>query len=141
MRGMTSTFLAFFKRGSSPSGKEWNIAPKRIYLFGVSAGGYTAFDACMFDSEYFAGGGVFAAVIPDYDWIVHQAQRKIPIAIYLGDRDEFFTVAQAQSTRALLPSNVQPSIRILLPPSMLHYMTRIRQSSCWRKPTSNTVRP
>jgi len=56
--------------------KEWSIDPRRIYLFGVSAGGYTVFDGCMFDSQYFAGGGVFAAVItPDYDWILKKATR------------------------------------------------------------------
>jgi hypothetical protein len=81
--------------------QEWNIDPKRIYLFGVSAGGYTVFDAGMFDSEYFAGGGVFAAVIThDYDWIVQKAERKIPIAIYMGDHDDF----------SLLPRPRQPAI-------------------------------
>lgn len=86
--------------------KEWNIDAQRIYLFGFSAGGYTVFDVSMFDSRYFAGGGVFAAVItPNYDWILQQATRRIPIAIYMGDHDEFFTVAQAQATRDLLAAN------------------------------------
>ena len=89
--------------------KEWNIDPTRIYLFGVSAGGYTVFDACMFDSQYFAGGGVFAAVITaDYHWILQKARRKLPIAIYIGDHDQFFTVAQAESTRDLLVANGFP---------------------------------
>jgi poly(3-hydroxybutyrate) depolymerase len=100
--------------------KEWNIDSKRVYLFGVSAGGYTVFDACMFDSEYFAGGGVFAAVItPDYDWILQQAKRKLPIAIYLGDHDEFFTVAQAHSTRDLLAANGFP-VRLTIFPNLDH---------------------
>jgi poly(3-hydroxybutyrate) depolymerase len=88
---------------------EWKIDPVRIYLFGVSAGGYTVFDVSMFDSQYFAAAGVFAAVItPDYDWILQKATRKIPIAIYIGDHDEFFTVVQAQSTRDLLAANGFP---------------------------------
>jgi poly(3-hydroxybutyrate) depolymerase len=100
--------------------QEWNIDPKRIYLFGVSAGGYTVFDASMFDSEYFAGGGVFAAVIThDYDWIVQKAQRKIPIAIYMGDHDEFFTVAQAQATRDLLAASGFP-VRLTIFPNLDH---------------------
>jgi len=102
------------------AGRKWNIDSRRVYLFGVSAGGYTVFDACMFDSQYFAGGGVFAAVItPDYDWIVQQAKRKIPIAIYLGDHDEFFTVAQAQSTRDLLAAHGFP-IRLTIFPNLDH---------------------
>src|SRR5215469_3850619 len=51
--------------------------------------GATAFlKSVCFDSQYFATGGVFAAVItPDLDWIVHRATRKIPIAIYIGDHE------------------------------------------------------
>lgn len=99
---------------------QWNIDTQRIYLFGVSAGGYTVFDACMFDSRYFAAGGVFAAVITsDYDWIVQKAARKIPIAIYIGDHDEFFTVAEAQSTRDLLAGNGFP-VKLTIFPNLDH---------------------
>jgi predicted esterase len=99
---------------------EWQIDAKRIYLFGFSAGGYTVFDAGMLDSQYFAAGGVFAAVItPDFDWIVQRATRKIPMAIYIGDKDEFFTVAQAQRTRALLASHGFP-VRLTVFPNLDH---------------------
>lgn len=98
----------------------WNIDAQRIYLFGFSAGGYTVFDVCMFDSRYFAAGGVFAAVItPDYDWILKEATRKIPIAIYIGDHDEFFTVAQAQGTRDLLAANGFP-VKLTIFPNLDH---------------------
>ncbi|MBV9342857.1 MAG: dienelactone hydrolase family protein [Acidobacteria bacterium] len=97
-------------------GSEWNIDVKRIYLFGVSAGGYTVFDACMFDSQYFAAGGVFAAVItPNYDWILQRATRKIPIAIYIGDRDQYFSIAQAQATNDLLAANGFPAQLTIFP--------------------------
>jgi poly(3-hydroxybutyrate) depolymerase len=99
---------------------EWNVDGARIYLFGVSAGGYTVFDACMFDSQYFAAGGVFAAVItPGYDWILQRATRKIPVAIYIGDHDEFFTVAQAQSTHDLLAANGFP-VKLTIFPNLDH---------------------
>jgi predicted esterase len=102
------------------AGGEWPIDANRIYVFGVSAGGYTVFDACMFDSEYFAGGGVFAAVItPDFDWIVQRAVRKIPIAIYIGDHDEFFSVSQAQETRDLLAANGFP-VQLTIFPNLDH---------------------
>ncbi|MGC2697532.1 MAG: hypothetical protein WA738_17225 [Candidatus Angelobacter sp.] len=78
---------------------EWKIDPRRIYLFGFSAGGYTVFDAGLPDSQYFAAGGVFAAVItPDFDFLLQKATRKIPFALYIGDHDQFFTLTQAQRT-------------------------------------------
>jgi polyhydroxybutyrate depolymerase len=99
---------------------EWKVDARRIYLFGVSAGGYTVFDAGMLDSQYFAAGGVFAAVItPDYDWILQQATRKTPFATYIGDHDEFFTVAQAQRTRDVLQANGFPA-RLLIFPNLDH---------------------
>lgn len=99
---------------------EWKVDPRRMYLFGVSAGGYTVFDAGMFDSQYFAGGAVFAAVItPDYDSILQKATRKAPFAIYIGDRDEFFTVAQAQRTRDVLQSDGFP-VRLVIYPNLNH---------------------
>ena len=89
--------------------QEWKINPQRIYLFGVSAGGYTVFDAGLPDSEYFAAGGVFAAVItPDFDFLLAEAARKIPLAIYIGDHDEFFSLAQAQRTVDVLRSDGFP---------------------------------
>jgi predicted esterase len=99
---------------------EFLIDNKRIYLFGVSAGGYTVFDAGLPDSTYFAAGGVFAAVItPDFNFLVREATRKIPFALYIGDHDEFFTVGQAQATVDLLRSNGFP-VRFTLFPNLDH---------------------
>jgi len=84
---------------------QWLLDSRRIYLFGYSAGGYSTFDAAMLDSTYFAAAGVFAAIItPDYYWIVQKAQRKIPITMYIGDHDQFFSLAQTRATRDLLLS-------------------------------------
>ena len=87
----------------------WNIDAERMYLFGISAGGYTVFDVSMFDSQY------FTSVAPDYTWIVQNAARKIPIAIYIGDHDQYFTVAQAQSTRDLLAASGFPVSLTIFP--------------------------
>ena len=41
--------------------------------------------------------------LPDeYTGIVARAQRKTPIAIYIGDHDQFFTVENVRKTRDLL---------------------------------------
>jgi poly(3-hydroxybutyrate) depolymerase len=82
---------------------QWKVDSRRIYLFGYSAGGYSTFDAAMLDSTYFAAAGVFAGIITsDYYWIVQKAQRKAPIAMYIGDHDQFFSLAQTRATRDLL---------------------------------------
>jgi len=85
------------------------IDPRRVYLFGYSAGGYCTFDAATLDSTYFTAAAVFAGIItPDYDGIVQQARRKTPIAMYIGDHDQFFSLAETRRTRDLLLVNGFP---------------------------------
>jgi dienelactone hydrolase len=79
------------------------IDPRRIYVFGHSMGGYLAYDAAMFESEYFAAVAVHAAgIADDYTAIVARARRKIPIAIFVGDRDAPGTLQSARRTQELL---------------------------------------
>jgi predicted esterase len=79
------------------------IDRQRVYLFGNSMGGYLAFDGGMFQSQYFAAVAIHANRIADeYTGILAHAQRKTPIAIYIGDHDQFFTVASVHKTRDLL---------------------------------------
>jgi poly(3-hydroxybutyrate) depolymerase len=84
--------------------KQWvQIDPQRVYLFGNSMGGYLACDAAMFESQYFAAVAVHAMrIAEEYPWIVERAQRKMPIAIYIGDRDQYFSVDSVRKTRDLL---------------------------------------
>ncbi len=79
------------------------IDEKRIYLFGHSAGGYLAYDGATLDSQYYAAAAIHGMEInADYTWIVTKAQRKTPIAIYIGDHDQFFSVERVRATRDLL---------------------------------------
>ena len=79
------------------------IDPQHVYLFGNSMGGYLAFDGAMFESQYFAAVAVHAnRIAEDYVGIVARAQRKTPIAIYIGDHDRFFSREQVRQTRDLL---------------------------------------
>jgi len=98
-----------------------NIDPRRIYLFGYSVGGYSAFDAATLDSNYFAAAAVLAGVItPDYDWILEKAQRKTPVAMYMGDRDRRFSLAQAERTRNVLVAHGFP-VRYVEIAQQYHY--------------------
>ena len=56
----TAVALQLYPMMMDAARREWNIDPRRMYLFGVSAGGYKVFDASMFDSRYFAAGDMFA---------------------------------------------------------------------------------
>jgi poly(3-hydroxybutyrate) depolymerase len=83
--------------------KSVDIDPARIYLFGNSMGGYLAYDGAMFESKYFAAVAVHAMrIADDYAWIVDRAERKTPIAIYIGDHDQFFKEEDVRQTRDLL---------------------------------------
>ena len=76
---------------------------RRIYLFGHSMGGYLAYDGATLESQYFAGAAIHGMRIAhEYAWIVKRAERKAPIAIYIGDRDQFVPISGARKTRDLL---------------------------------------
>lgn len=83
-----------------------NLDSARLYVFGNSMGGYLAYDAAMFDSEYFAAVAVHAmGIAPEYDGILQKASRKTPLAIYIGDRDPLVSLANVRRTRELLEKN------------------------------------
>jgi len=80
-----------------------SLDTKRLYVFGNSMGGYLAYDAAAFDSDYFAAVGVHAmGISPEYDSILDKAVRKTPIAIYTGDRDPLVPLTNVRRTRDLL---------------------------------------
>jgi poly(3-hydroxybutyrate) depolymerase len=111
------------------------IDSQRVYLFGYSMGGYLTFDGAMYDSDVFAGAGVYASVIdPDYDSIVEHAKRKIPMAIFIGDGDQYNSIDRARQTRALLENNGFPVHYVELPGQDHSYMP-VRDSvndDAWR---------
>jgi len=81
------------------------VDAKRVYVFGNSMGGYLAYDAAAFDSEYFAAVAVHAMGIdPEYDEILDAAKRKTPIAIYMGVQDPLVSLKNVRRTRELLQS-------------------------------------
>jgi dienelactone hydrolase len=89
---------------------------RRVYVFGNSMGGYLAYDAATLASEYFAAVAVHAMRIADeYAWIVEKAARKTPVAIYIGDRDQFVSIEGVRKTRDLLKKSGFPVRYIELP--------------------------
>jgi poly(3-hydroxybutyrate) depolymerase len=79
------------------------IDPKRVYLFGHSAGAIHALLMGLLESQYFAATAVHAGALPanEYAYIA-QAARKIPTAMWVGTNDAFFPVAAVRATRDAL---------------------------------------
>jgi poly(3-hydroxybutyrate) depolymerase len=96
--------------------ERWAVDERRVYVFGYSAGGYFAFDAAAFSASTFAAAAVFGATITkEYEWIASQPGKKAPVAIYLGDRDRFWTLDDGRATARLLEEHGFPVRFVALP--------------------------
>ena len=89
---------------------KYSIDPKRVFLFGHSAGAVYALNLSMSQSEYFAATAVHAGSWRSDEELsyVHLAKRKTPIAIFIGDVDQYFPIDSVRKTEALLKSNQFP---------------------------------
>lgn len=89
---------------------KYPIDPKRVYLFGHSGGAVFALLVSMMQSEYFAATAVHAGSWrerKEFD-VMRDARRKIPIAIWVGTRDPFFSVESVRKTRDALTAGGFP---------------------------------
>ncbi len=80
------------------------INPRKIYLFGHSAGAVFALNLSMMESEYFAATAIHAG-----SWrsekefgATQYARRKTPLAIIVGDRDALFPPQSVKKTEIAL---------------------------------------
>lgn len=81
------------------------VDPRRIYLFGHSAGAVHGLAMALLESEYFAAAGVHAGLLPqNVVPFIDRAPRKIPIAIWVGTNDHFFPLPAVRATRDALNS-------------------------------------
>ncbi len=83
--------------------KKETVDPKRVYLFGHSAGAVHGLAMAILESEYFAAAAVHAGEMPkDVTPFIERAPRKIPIAIWVGTNDKFFSLTNVRATRDAL---------------------------------------
>jgi poly(3-hydroxybutyrate) depolymerase len=79
------------------------IDPKRVYIFGHSAGAIHGLKIGILESEYFAAVAVHAGALePQFAPYIKRAPRKIPMAIWVGTNDSFFPLAPVRATRDAL---------------------------------------
>jgi poly(3-hydroxybutyrate) depolymerase len=78
---------------------KYPVNPRRVYLFGHSAGAIFALEMSLMESQYFAAAAIHAGALPPDDMnLMDLAKRKIPFSIQVGDSDEFFPVKIVRGT-------------------------------------------
>lgn len=82
---------------------KYPVNPRRVYLFGHSAGASFALHMSLMESQYFAATAIHAgALAPDDMSLIELAKRKIPISIQVGDSDQSFPLKAVRATRDAL---------------------------------------
>jgi poly(3-hydroxybutyrate) depolymerase len=80
-----------------------NIDRRRLYVFGHSAGAIQGLDLGVLEPDYFAAVAVHAGVVsPEMVQLLDRPARKIPLAIWIGTRDQFFPLDAVRRTRDVL---------------------------------------
>ena len=91
------------------------IDPRRVYLFGQSGGAVYALSLAMLESRYFAAMSIHAGSWrhPDDFKQLALAQRRIPMEILIGDKDEYFSLTSVRETiRALAGKDFPTQLHI-----------------------------
>lgn len=83
-----------------------SVDPRRMYVWGHSAGASFALYMGLFESEYFAAVAIHAGGLgPDDNDIVERAARKVPIYIAVGTVDRLVPLEGVRATRDMLVKN------------------------------------
>ena len=82
----------------------------RVYLFGSSGGAVYSLTLSMLESQLFAATAVHAGAWRTASEFraVQYAQRKIPLAIFVGDKDEYFPLFAVRKTQSALEKAGHP---------------------------------
>jgi poly(3-hydroxybutyrate) depolymerase len=79
---------------------KYPVNPRRVYLFGHSAGASFSLLMSLLESEYFAATAIHAGALqPAAYKMIEYAKRKTPISIQVGTEDRFFSLKDVRATR------------------------------------------
>ena len=82
---------------------KYPINPRRVYLFGHSAGASFSLHMGLMESQYFAAVAIHAGALRDEDMgVIELAKRKIPISMQIGDSDPLVPLKFVRATRDAL---------------------------------------
>ena len=80
-----------------------DVDPRRIYLFGHSAGAIQALTMAVLESEYFAAVAAHAGTLPPgVVPYIERTARKTPVGIWVGTEDPQFPLNAVRATRDAL---------------------------------------
>jgi polyhydroxybutyrate depolymerase len=94
-----------------------SIDRARIYLFGNSGGAVYSLTLSMIESQLFAATAIHAGAWRARNEFraVPYAKRKIPIAIFIGDKDEYFPLFTVRKTQSELEKAGHPVSVTVIP--------------------------
>ena len=80
---------------------KYPINPRRVYLFGHSAGAVFALIMSIVESDYFAATAIHAGAFrqPEEYKTISEGSHRIPIAIWVGTQDQYFSLRDVRATR------------------------------------------
>jgi poly(3-hydroxybutyrate) depolymerase len=82
---------------------KYPINPRRVYLFGHSAGASFSLHMGLMESQYFAAVAIHAGALRSDDMrVIELAKRKIPISMQIGDSDQLVPLQIVRATRDAL---------------------------------------
>ena len=82
---------------------KYPINPRRVYLFGHSAGASFSLHMGLMESQYFAAVAIHAGALRSDDMrVIELAKRKIPISMQIGDSDPMVPLKIVRATRDAL---------------------------------------
>ena len=86
------------------------IDPRRVYLFGHSAGGHHGLALGLLESEYFAAVAVHAGILSEISLsYAARAKRKMPFAFWQGSDDRLVPAAEARNSQRALTARGFPA--------------------------------
>lgn len=102
---------------------------RRVYLFGHSGGAIFALTMAVLESEYFAAVAIHAGMLGQgvTDELLNAAGRRIPVAIFIGDRDPRFPLDIVRRSRDRLTAAGYPVSFREIPSHDHNYYARSRQ--------------
>ncbi|HKP38510.1 MAG TPA: hypothetical protein VJT71_16745 [Pyrinomonadaceae bacterium] len=83
---------------------KYAIDQRRLYLFGHSGGAVYAILLSLMESEYFAATAIHAGSLREKEEFKYldRSRRNIPLGIWVGTRDQYFSIKSVRTTRDAL---------------------------------------